>query len=37
MCILTDVTPTKADFMNDLTINYLPAHLSPKIWGAISE
>lgn len=26
MCILTDVTPTKADITNDLTITCLPAH-----------
>jgi len=37
MCILTDVMPTKADIMNDLTITYLPAQRSPKIRGAISE
>ena len=37
MCILTDVTPTNADILNDLTFTYLPAHWSPKIRGAISE
>jgi len=26
MCISTDVTPTNADILNDLTFTYLPAH-----------
>jgi len=37
MCILTYVTPTKADITNDLTITYLPAQRSQKIRGATSE